>query len=45
MKEKKLHEGMRGGGVNRTPSIFKTVRNWDMSLGMQLEYDPLISFH
>ena len=35
MKKKKLHEGMGGGEVNRTPpSIFKSVQPIDMKLGM-----------
>ena len=31
--EKKLHEGM-GGGVNRPPSIFKSIQPIDIKLGM-----------
>ena len=33
MKKKKLHEGMREG-VNRAPSIFKSIQPVDMKLGM-----------
>ena len=35
MKKKKLHEGMRGRGVNLTPppSIFKSIQPIDLKLG------------
>ena len=34
MKKKKLHEGMRGGSIGPTPSIFKSVQPIHMKLGM-----------